>query len=69
MAQDYWTHLKTNPVFNFNDALAMDDGLVSFFSLICGEMAFPYSGASMPTYLSGEAWLILKNYPELECFR
>ena len=67
---DYWAHLGcTRHVFNWNDSLGMDTELFDFFRRICVEMAFPYSAEMMPLYLSGESWLILKNYPELECFR
>jgi len=67
---DYWAHLNcVSHVFNWNDSLGMDAELFDFLRRICGEMAFPYSTEMMPLYLSGESWLILKNYPELECYR
>ena len=36
---------------------------------LCESMGFPYSGQTLPLFLTGQEWLILKNYPEFEFYR
>eukprot|EP00463_Aulacantha_scolymantha_P004780 TRINITY_DN5939_c0_g1_i1.p1 TRINITY_DN5939_c0_g1~~TRINITY_DN5939_c0_g1_i1.p1 ORF type:complete len:150 (-),score=10.41 TRINITY_DN5939_c0_g1_i1:19-468(-) len=70
---DYWYDLgidsNVRTVFNFNQSLRCDGPTTDFLRLLCQKMAFPYTDEDLPTYLSGENWLILKNYPEFEYFR
>jgi thiol-disulfide isomerase/thioredoxin len=68
---DYWYDLNISPdkqVFNWNDSMYPDAPTMGFLGQVCSIMAFP-QGQNVPVYLSGEAWLILKNYPEFEYYR
>jgi hypothetical protein len=70
---DYWHQLNIDPevraVFNWNTSLLPDPATMNYLKLLCQEMGFPYSDQSIMLFLSGEQWLILKNYPEFEYFR
>ena len=69
---DYWADLAVDAekcFFNFNKTLSPDEATLTLFKLICREMGFPYSSEILPLFVSGKAWQILKNFPELEFFR
>lgn len=69
---DYWADLAIvgdKQVFNFNQGVRPDKPTLAFLQLVCHEMGFAYSDDILPAFVSGEAWQMLKNFPELEYFR
>jgi len=69
---DYWHDLCISgdkACFNWNNSQRPDSSTMNLLSAVCQVMAFPAGSQILPTYLSGESWLILKNYPEFEYFR
>jgi len=63
---DYWHDVApAQAIMSFNDALTCDEITGQFLAQCCATMAFPIGADILPTYLSGESWLLLKNFPEV----
>jgi len=56
-----------NQIFCWEKGQLPENSMSRFLSQICTELAFPQN--DIAAYVSGEQHLIIKNYPEFECYR
>mmetsp|Transcript_7246 Transcript_7246/g.21392 ORF Transcript_7246/g.21392 Transcript_7246/m.21392 type:complete len:5155 (-) Transcript_7246:1654-17118(-) len=69
---DYWADLdisEDKTVFDWREGVTCSEATRAMLATACREMGIGYSPAMLPCFLSGEAWQLVKNFPELEFFR
>ena len=69
-ALDYFTALtQASPIFRWDKGRSLTKPLARWLRHVCAERAFPSDEGSLIKYVCDVDALMIKNYPEMRCYR
>ena len=68
-ALDYFAAQKLTKIFQWDKHRDLTPGLAKLLRHVCADRAFPSDSSSLIKYVTDVDALLMKNYPEIRCYR